>query len=223
MRILRGPDPGPFKKHGEYKPHLQPLFRQRCAYCLAPDHRNGGLEGMTVDHFLDQKRHSKLKLAWTNLYYACAVCNSHYKKDYPTEEEERAGLRFVDPCKEDPDNHFCMVRDPKTRELCQVQGLSEAANYTIWRLHLNSRRALRDFWRELDAHYSTYPTDTEALEAELHAASAAHPEWLPYQRKAYAFTRRKHAHKLALIRSLRPFPVRTMDSVLRLTAPARPP
>jgi uncharacterized protein (TIGR02646 family) len=214
MGILRGPDPGPFKKHGAYKPYLQPLFRERCAYCLAPDNRNGGLEGMTVDHFLDQKHHPELRLAWTNLYYSCVVCNSHYKKDYPTEDEEKAGFRFVDPCKEDPDDHFCMVRDPKTGELCQVRGLSAPAKYAIWRLHLNARRALRDFWRELEhleIRELTRINEIDRLLGDLEAEAGRHGR-SPAMKAIcddYALTRGAHTATLTLIRSLRPFPIGT--------------
>ena len=214
MRILRGPDPGSFKKHGAYKPYLQPLFRERCAYCFAPDNRNGGLEGMTVDHFLDQKHHPELRLAWTNLYYSCVVCNSHYKKDYPTEDEEKAGFRFVDPCKEDPDDHFRMVRDPKTGELCQVRGLSGPANYTIWRLHLNSRKALRDFWRDLEhleIREVARVNEIDRLLGDLETEASHHgpSHAMKAIRDDYAFARGAHAATLALIRSLRPFPICT--------------
>lgn len=150
MRIERGPDPGPFSTHSEYKRYLQRLFRHRCAYCLTPDDRNGGLEGMTVDHFWPTSRFSHLRLAWSNLYYGCVVCNSHYKKDHPTEEEEARGCRFVDPCQEDPDDHFRMTRDPSMDTFSRVQALTDAAVFTLRVLRFNSRKALSDFWRELD-------------------------------------------------------------------------
>lgn len=43
------------------------------------------------------------------------------------------------------------------------------------------------FEQELEDYYSNYPSDLSALEAELHAHSAAHPEWLPAERKAAAY------------------------------------
>lgn len=43
------------------------------------------------------------------------------------------------------------------------------------------------FEREVDEYYATYPRDLSGLEAELHALSAAHPEWLPAQRKASGY------------------------------------
>ncbi len=43
------------------------------------------------------------------------------------------------------------------------------------------------FEKELEEYYATYPSDLSALEAELHALSAGHPEWRPAQRKAAAY------------------------------------
>jgi len=150
MKIERGPDPGPFAAHGEYKPYLQPIFRSRCAYCLTPDDRTGGIDGMTIDHFWPTSRYPHLRLAWPNLYYSCSVCNSHYKKGHPTADEEARGDRFVDPCREDPDDHFRMVRDREDGAFARVRALTNPARYTLRILRLNSRKSLRDFWRELD-------------------------------------------------------------------------
>src|SRR5580698_6290867 len=110
MRIERGTDPGPYTKARDYVIHLRQLFRHRCAYCLTPDDRLGGEEGMKVDHFHPESRRPELRLAWANLYYCCDVCNNR-KSNYPTDIETARGERFVDPCAEDPDEHFRMVRD----------------------------------------------------------------------------------------------------------------
>ena len=128
MRIKRGQDPGPYSDHrryrSQYKPHLRLLFRCRCAYCLTPDDRLGGEEAMHVDHFKPESRFPELQLAWPNLYYACPVCNSQYKRDYPTAREEAEGKRFVDPCAEDPDDHFRLVCDVYSGEPRQVRALT---------------------------------------------------------------------------------------------------
>ena len=149
MMIERGPEPGPFPDLAHYKPYLRPLFRCRCAYCLMPDDRLGGEEGMTVDHYRPERWYPDLRHTWSNLYYACSICNSHYKKDHPKPEEEAEGKRFVDPCVEDPDDHFRLVCDPNTGEFCQVHWLSAPAKYAIFRLKLNHRKQLRDFWQSL--------------------------------------------------------------------------
>ncbi|MDA1018570.1 MAG: hypothetical protein O3A00_29445, partial [Planctomycetota bacterium] len=73
------------------------------------------------------------------------------KSNYPTPEEEQSGKRFVDPCAEDPDDHFRLVRDSATGDYCQVAWLSPPAEYEVKKLQFNRRPFLRDFWRELNA------------------------------------------------------------------------
>ncbi len=150
MRIQRPDDPAPGSKYAQYKPHLQPLFRYRCTYCQTHEKWRGGFEGMTVDHFLPRDRYQHLLHEWSNLYYSCTACNCYYKKDHPTEAEEAAGDRFVDPCQDDPDDHFRLVRCPKTNQLCCIKALSDAGQFTLKILKLHARPQLRDHWRELE-------------------------------------------------------------------------
>lgn len=105
---------------------------------------------MTVDHFLPRDRYEHLLHSWPNLYYSCTACNCHYKKNHPTAAEEAAGDRFVDPCKEDPDDHFRLVRCAKTNQLCCIKALSDAGRFTLKILKLHVRPQLRDEWRELE-------------------------------------------------------------------------
>ena len=148
MIVQRGDDPGPFSQHREYVGYLRKVFSRHCAYCLTPDDRLGGEEGMKVDHFTPESRHRELRLAWVNLYYCCDVCNNR-KSNFPTDSEIASGKRFVDPCAEDPDNHFCLAKDES--DFCKVVSLSIAAEYEVKRLQFNRRPFLRDFWRELSA------------------------------------------------------------------------
>lgn len=154
MIIQRGNDPGPFSQHRQYVTHLRELFRRRCAYCLTPDDRLGGEEAMKVDHFQPESRYQHLRLVWTNLYYCCDVCNNR-KSNFPTPQEEAAGERFVDPCLEDPDHHFQLVRESAMGDFCRVISLTRPAEYEVKRLQFNRRPFLRDFWRELHARERT--------------------------------------------------------------------
>jgi len=212
MRIERGPDPGPFSDPAGYRPHLRPLFRCRCAYCLMPDDRLGGEEGMTVDHFKPQRRYPALRLSWSNLYYACSICNSHYKKDCPTPEEEARGERFVDPCKEDPDEHFRLVRDPDTGDRCRVHPLSPTAQYVIFRLKLNARKSLRDFWRLLDQEESRLLGRQNEIRQRLEDCwqtirRCGSSQELQGLRTDYESQLSASQRELDTVRLLRPFPV----------------
>jgi len=212
MRIKRGPDPGPFSDSSRYRAHLRPLFRCRCAYCLMPDERLGGEEGMTVDHFKPQRRYPALRMSWSNLYYACPVCNSHYKKDYPTPEEEAEGKRFVDPCEEDPDEHFRLVRERGTGDRWQVHPLSPAAGYVVFRLKLNHRKTLRDFWRFLHHEETQLLRRQDEIRQRLGDCSQlirhSGPS-LELQRLQtdYESQLTASARELDTVRLLRPFPV----------------
>lgn len=212
MRIERGPDPGPFSDPAAYKPHLRPLFRSRCAYCLVPDDRLGGEGGMTVDHFKPQRRYPALRLSWPNLYYACSICNSHYKKDYPTPEEEAEGKRFVDPCEEDPDEHFRLVRDRVTGDRCRVHPLSPAAEYAVFRLKLNGRKSLRDFWRCLHHEELRLLGKQNEIRQRLEDCSQltrrhGPSEELRSLRSDYEWQLSASLEELDIVRLLRPFPV----------------
>lgn len=151
MIIQRSGDPGPFSHHRQYVRYLREVFQRRCAYCLTPDDKLGGEEGMKVDHFAPESRHPELRLAWSNLYYCCDVCNNR-KGNFPSDAEIASGSRFVDPCHEDPDDHFCLLQDSTTGDYCMVRWLSRAAEYEVKRLQFNRRRFLRDYWRELNAN-----------------------------------------------------------------------
>lgn len=89
MRIRRGEDPGPFSRPRDYVTCLRARFRHRCAYCLTPDDKLGGEEGMKVDHFHPESKHPDLKLAWANLYYSCDVCNNPWGQKTPPTQKRR--------------------------------------------------------------------------------------------------------------------------------------
>ena len=199
MRIERGDDPGPFAQPRHYATHLRLLFRRRCAYCLTRDDQLGGEEGMKVDHFLAESRHPDLRLAWANLYYSCDVCNNR-KGNYPTAEETAQGERFVDPCAEDPDEHFRMVRDPQNGDFCRIVHRSDAASYTIRRLHFNHRPFLRDLWRKIDADERTLTErmrTLQALNAQLGGSDLEARSLLNHYQTELASTRERRPFPLS--------------------------
>jgi uncharacterized protein (TIGR02646 family) len=211
MLVNRGPDPGPFSKHGDYKPDLRRIFQERCAYCLTPDDKNGGLAGMTVDHHRCVTSYPHLRLTWTNLYYSCIVCNSHYKKDFPTSEEEAKGDRFVDVCAEDSDKHFRFTRDRKTRALCRVKALTRAGRFTLRVLRFNDRPSLREFWLELHDEEQVAVRQLQDVKLTIRDAKAIlrrgdnSTEIRAILERAHA-QRRELSDRLSLINSRRPFP-----------------
>jgi hypothetical protein len=167
---------------------------------------------MTVDHFKPESRFLELRLSWPNLYYACSVCNSHFKKDHPTAKEEAEGKRFVDPCEEDPDGHFRLACDPDNGEPCRVRALSPAAEYVVFRLKFNQRRSLRDFWRLLhreESRLSRWETEIRhrledcAREVNHRGPSAQ----LSRIQSGFESALNEILRELEAVRSDRPFPI----------------
>lgn len=198
MIIDRGADPGPFSQPRDYVSRLREVFHLRCAYCLTPDDRLGGEEGMKVDHFMPESRHADLWLAWTNLYYCCDVCNNR-KSNYPTPAEIDNGQRFVDPCNEDPDDHFRLTKEPLTGDFCYVTSFSLAAEYQVQRLQFNRRQFLRDFWRELSTEDRNWNAQRNAVIALCTGGSHEDDEdanWLLVECE----------RRLSNVRELWPFP-----------------
>jgi uncharacterized protein (TIGR02646 family) len=99
-RQKRGPDPGPFKEHRSYKPYLQKIFRRKCVYCRIPDGL-GGDAGFGVDHYLPKSRFPHLTFEWSNLFYACNVCNT-----WKGESVSTAELFLPNPCEHRMSEHL---------------------------------------------------------------------------------------------------------------------
>ncbi len=110
----------------------------------------GGYDAMEVDHFRPWSRpeFKHLEKEWGNLYYTCRLCNGSKSNHWPTTEQDARGLRFVDPCEDDPDDHVRISRHPNTGDFCWLRALTPAGRYTIDKIRLN-RKQLIDIRRAL--------------------------------------------------------------------------
>lgn len=152
-RQRRPPDGRP---HGWYKDCLRLDFEFRCAYCLIHEADYQGHESFQVDHFRPKSKFRDLERTYSNLYYACILCNKTNRKgaNWPSEEEADRGERFVDPCSEDWEEHVEFREDGSARPL------TPAGRYSERVLGLN-RSQLRAHRQEFPWEYS----DRSALQA----------------------------------------------------------
>ena len=88
-------------------------FLVRCAYCERTEAYLGGEEAFEVDHFRPRSKFPDLICAYDNLYYACRGCNGHKWETWPSESQIARGLRFADPCSEDPYVHHLREREDR--------------------------------------------------------------------------------------------------------------
>jgi hypothetical protein len=94
----------------------------------------GGVEHLEVDHF-DPARKNDYIQQYDNLFPAKRACNNKKRASWPTPEEQNAGIRFLNCCKErDYDVHI--FEDPDTHE---VWGCTPEGRYHVRNLGLNSR------------------------------------------------------------------------------------
>jgi hypothetical protein len=135
------------KTYQDYKPYLRKDFRSRCAYCLIHEAHYGGLRNYHVDHFRPQKRFPNLVLTYTNLYYACSLCNIFKGETWPSPKQLKAGFKFGDPCKEDLyEKHFQIdKRDGSLRALTNI------GQFTKDHLRLDRRQLRKHRQRQIEA------------------------------------------------------------------------
>lgn len=131
QRQERGPDPGPFGEHRSYKPYLQGQFHRKCVYCRISDGLKG-YESFGVDHYLPKSRFPALSTTWSNLFYACNVCNTWKGQSVSTPE------RFLpNPCAHDMADHL-QYRG------ADVEAYTPHGEWLVELLHLAERRDLRE-------------------------------------------------------------------------------
>jgi len=120
-----------YSDYRRYKPYLRRDFIYQCAYCRIHEAEFGGHHNFQIDHFRPQSLFPELLSEYSNLYYACSICNNYKSDTWPTEEQMKQGRRFLDLCADDYDAHFEQLSDFTLR--CK----SEPARYTLAQLRLN--------------------------------------------------------------------------------------
>jgi uncharacterized protein (TIGR02646 family) len=132
-RQKRRSDPGPFSDHRSYKSHLQSMFHHKCVYCRIPDGLKGD-ESFGVDHYLPKTKFPHLAVTWSNLFYACNVCNTWKGESVSTPE-----LFLPNPCEHRMADHLQYQED------ADVETYTAHGEWLAELLHLAERRALREF------------------------------------------------------------------------------
>lgn len=153
FRRNRKPPDG--KPYGSYKDCLRLDFEFRCAYCLIHEADYQGHESFEVDHFVPKSNDATLERVYSNLYYACHLCNRWGRKGahWPTEDEAVRGERFVDPCAENWEAHV------EFREDGSAKRLTRAGHYSIKKIGLDRDQLRRhrakfpyEYWKRSQLH-----------------------------------------------------------------------
>jgi uncharacterized protein (TIGR02646 family) len=164
-------------QHEQIKAALVEMFHGKCAYC---ESKITHIDYGHIEHFKPKSNTAYRVLAfeWTNLVLACGVCNGaeHKGTKFPLAAE---GGPFVNPCDDEPNDHFDFVYDPKAK-LATVIGTTPRGATTEKLIGLN-RHDLRQYRSELvkkllcvKMHAQTDPYAAEIMQqAKLDSAEYA--------------------------------------------------
>lgn len=121
-------------RHRDIKAALVAMFHGKCAYC---ESRITHIDYGHIEHFRPKSKPQfrQLTFEWDNLLLSCAVCNgAEHKSDRFPEAAE--GGPMINPCEEEPREHFDFVFDTRAR-LASVVGKTTRGKTTERLLGLN--------------------------------------------------------------------------------------
>lgn len=117
--------------YGDWKIQLAEEASHQCVYCAIPDAAMGGIRNFHVEHYRPKSRFPALENIYTNLFYACPVCNTFKSNDWPAEPD------FETRCYPDPsvnDYRQLFIIDLQSGE---IHGNVVASRYMVEKIHLN--------------------------------------------------------------------------------------
>jgi len=126
------PQSGNYK---DWKPLIAEEGFHQCVYCSISESSFGGIRNFHVEHYKPKSLScfSHLENDFTNLFYACPVCNSFKSDDWP--------------CEPDPDLNTTCYPNPSIVDYSHIftiehttgliNGVNVAAKYVLYKLYLN--------------------------------------------------------------------------------------
>lgn len=114
--------------YSNYRPELRYDFWCACAYCGTTEQESHA--SMEIDHHEPKARRPDLVDVYTNLFYACPLCNRSKSRTWPSPTQMAQGMRFLRIDTDHPDDHL------EVRGL-RVEPLTPVGEYTITKLRLN--------------------------------------------------------------------------------------
>ena len=121
--------------YDEYREQLRYDFFYSCAYCTMFETEAHAIR-FTIDHYEPQNARQDLRDEYTNLMWACDVCNTMKGDRCPPQSARAAGYRFFRPDEDVRGHHF---RSSGIR----VEPKTNVGYFTIEAVELNRESLLR--------------------------------------------------------------------------------
>lgn len=128
--------------YSDWKPALAEEAKHQCVYCCISDAHFGGLRNFHVEHYRPKSKRKDLEHTYSNLFYACGICNTFKGDDWPDEpgkDDRFEYIHYPDPSLTNYSHLFSV--DVMTAE---VSGRNVTAKYLVEKLHLNRAQILRN-------------------------------------------------------------------------------
>ena len=97
-----------------------------------------GPDAFGADHFKPFKHFPELDCVYQNLYYCCNKCNGIKGAHWPSADLQKKGIRFADPCIEDPYTVHLSIQPSG-----DLKPTSEVGSYTLEIIRLNREECRR--------------------------------------------------------------------------------
>lgn len=121
----------PTGSYPDWKPLLAEEGSHQCVYCAISDASMGGIRNFHVEHYRPKSRFPDLENRFTNLFYACPICNTFKGNDWPTEPTLEVRC-YPDPSTNDYDLLFT-IKSPSG----EIEGNVIASRYMVEKIYLN--------------------------------------------------------------------------------------
>ncbi len=113
----------------EYLRELRIDFWFSCAYCTMCEAEAQAI-AFSIDHYEPQTARTDLICTYSNLMYACTICNSFKQNVTPPACARAAGYRFFKADQDDASEHFVLEGET-------IRPLTNVGKLTISALNLN--------------------------------------------------------------------------------------
>lgn len=116
----------------QWKEIVRNECKNQCVYCAINEGSFGGVRNFHLDHYRPKKLFLALENVISNIFYACAICNSFKGADWPGEpEQDLSNYCYPDPSK--VDYSTILIED----EAGAVSSPSISGKYIVERLYIN--------------------------------------------------------------------------------------
>lgn len=139
FKIDKLPKPTEGRYYYEWKDYLAKEAKNQCVYCAIHVNPFGGIRNFHVEHYRPKslKDFEHLEHEYSNLFFACSICNCFKGADWPNEPNDKLDIKcYPDPTKIDYSELFQYNSD------YSITGTNFASKYIVEKLFLNRPQLL---------------------------------------------------------------------------------